>query len=74
MNIRTLRKRVGLKIDDVAIELKCAESSIRNWEKGKTTPKLEIWQVFCLRDLYQCTEAELVEAVKETMLSQQKEK
>ncbi|AFY50563.1 helix-turn-helix domain-containing protein [Aliinostoc sp. HNIBRCY26] len=70
MNLRTLRKRTGLKISDVAIELSCALSSIRNWEKGRTTPKMEVWQVFRLRDLYQCTEDELVQAVKESMLTQ----
>ncbi|HIK03480.1 MAG TPA: helix-turn-helix transcriptional regulator [Trichormus sp. M33_DOE_039] len=70
MNLRTLRKRTGLKISDVAIELNCALSSIRNWEKGITTPKMEVWQVFRLRDLYPCTEEELVQAVRESMLTQ----
>lgn len=67
MNLRALRKRAGLIIRNVARELKCSESSIRNWEKGRTTPMMEVWQVFRLRDLYQCTEAELVQAVKESM-------
>ncbi|OWY63802.1 transcriptional regulator [cyanobacterium TDX16] len=67
MDMRALRERVGLKIIEVASELRCAESSIRNWEKGRTTPKLEIWQVFHLRDLYKCTEQELEQAVIETM-------
>ncbi|HBY75804.1 MAG TPA: XRE family transcriptional regulator, partial [Cyanobacteria bacterium UBA11148] len=56
MNLRALRERAGLIIRHVAMEIKCSESSIRNWEKGRTTPKMEIWQVFRLRDLYQCTE------------------
>ena len=68
-----MRERAGFTILDVASELKCAESSIRNWEKGRSTPKMEIWQVFRLRDLYQCTEEELVQAVKESMLSEQKQ-
>lgn len=71
MDLRALRKRAGLKIADVAHELKCAESSLRNWEKGRTTPKMEVWQVFRLRDLYQCTEEELVQAVKESMHSEE---
>ncbi|MEQ8386385.1 MAG: helix-turn-helix transcriptional regulator [Coleofasciculus sp. A1-SPW-01] len=70
MNLRALRKRAGLIIRNVARELKCSESSIRNWEKGRTTPMMEVWQVFRLRDLYQCTEAELVQAVKESMLEE----
>lgn len=67
MNLRALRQRTGLRISDVAIELDCALSSIRNWEKGRTTPKMEVWQAFCLRDLYQCTEEELMQAVQESM-------
>ena len=70
MNLRALRKRAGLKIADVATELKCAESSIRNWEKGRSTPKMEVWQVFRLRDLYQCTEEELALAAKESIMSE----
>ncbi|MEQ8973854.1 MAG: helix-turn-helix transcriptional regulator [Coleofasciculus sp. C1-SOL-03] len=67
MDLRVLRERAGLRISDVAREIKSAESSIRNWEKGRTTPKMEVWQVFRLRDLYQCTEEELVDAVSESM-------
>ncbi|MCC5634728.1 helix-turn-helix domain-containing protein [Nostoc sp. CHAB 5844] len=67
MNLRVLRQRTGLRISDVAIELDCAMSSIRNWEKGRTTPKMEVWPVFRLRDLYQCTEKELMQAVQESM-------
>jgi transcriptional regulator with XRE-family HTH domain len=45
MNLRALRKRAGLIIRNVARELKCSESSIRNWEKGRTTPMMEVWQL-----------------------------
>jgi transcriptional regulator with XRE-family HTH domain len=69
MNLRALRKRAGLRISDVSNELTCSLSSIRNWEKGRTRPMMQVWQVFRLRDLYQCTEEELVQAVKESMLS-----
>ncbi|HAX78990.1 MAG TPA: XRE family transcriptional regulator [Cyanobacteria bacterium UBA11372] len=71
MNLQDLRKRAGLKIMDVSIELECALSSIRNWEKGRTMPRMQVWQVFRLRDLYQCTEAELVEAIEESMMTQE---
>jgi len=67
MDMKALRERAGLKLIEVATELKCAESSIRNWEKGRTTPKLEIWQVFRLRDLYHCSEEELAQAVNESI-------
>ena len=72
VDLRTLRQRAGLRIVDVAELLKCSQSSIRNWEKGRTTPKLEIWQVFYLRDLYQCTETELKQAVIKSMRSREK--
>jgi len=32
---------------------------------------MEVWQVFRLRDLYHCTEEELVQAAKESMLSEE---
>ncbi len=73
MDLRALRERAGFTVLDVASDLRCAESSIRNWEKGRTTPKMEVWQVFRLRDLYQCTEEELVQAVQESMLSERKQ-
>lgn len=73
MDLRALRERAGLKIVDVARELECAESSIRNWEKSRTLPKMEIWQVFRIRDLYRCTEAELVLAVRKSMPMEKKE-
>jgi putative transcriptional regulator len=67
MDMRDLREKAGLTILDVAHELKCAESSIRNWEKGRTTPKLEVWQVFRLKTLYNCSESELEQASKNSM-------
>jgi putative transcriptional regulator len=72
MDLRALRERAGLRIFDVAKELDCPESSIRNWEKGRTMPRMQVWQVFRLRDLYQCTEAELVQAIEESMMTQEK--
>ncbi|MDY6939062.1 MAG: helix-turn-helix transcriptional regulator [Cyanobacteriota bacterium] len=67
MDLRALRERAGLKVIEVAQTLRCSESSIRNWEKGRTTPKMEVWQVFRLRDVYRCTEAELERAVEISM-------
>ncbi len=31
---------------------------------------MEVWQVFRLRDLYQCTEEELVQAAKKSTLAE----
>ena len=71
MDMRDLREQAGLTILDVAHELKCAESSIRNWEKGRTTPKLEVWQVFRLKALYKCSERELEQAAQNSMAKSQ---
>jgi transcriptional regulator with XRE-family HTH domain len=71
MDLRALRERAGFTAVEVARQLQCSESSIRNWEKGRSTPKMEVWQVFRLRDLYQCTEEELVQAVKESIQTEE---
>lgn len=52
---------------DVASALRCSESSVRNWETGRTTPRLEVWQVFRLLEIYQCTPKELEQAVHNSM-------
>lgn len=64
MDLKALRERAGLRTVDVASTLRCAESSVRNWETGRTTPKMEVWQVFKLLEVYQCTREELVQAVE----------
>lgn len=66
VGMRQLRERAGLTILDVAKQLDCAESSIRNWEKGRSVPKMEVWQVFRMRDLYQCTEDDLKQAAEKS--------
>ncbi|MBW4659288.1 MAG: helix-turn-helix transcriptional regulator [Drouetiella hepatica Uher 2000/2452] len=66
--MKALRERTGLRTIDVAYELKCSESSVRNWEKGRTTPKMEVWQVFRLLEVYQCTREELEQAVRESIV------
>lgn len=67
LELRDLREKVNLTILEVSRELDCAESTIRNWEKGRSVPKLEVWQAFRLRDLYQCSEADLTKAVEKTL-------
>ncbi|MGL5922157.1 helix-turn-helix transcriptional regulator [Chroococcidiopsis sp.] len=59
-----LRKKSGLKAEQVAVELDIAMSTVRNWEQGKTIPKLRIDQFVKLCQLYDCTLEELYKAVK----------
>ena len=67
MNMKQLRLRVKLRTVDVASRIGVAESSVRNWEKGRTIPTLSIDKTAALCQLYQCSIAELAEAVAESM-------
>ncbi|MBW4668422.1 MAG: helix-turn-helix domain-containing protein [Cyanomargarita calcarea GSE-NOS-MK-12-04C] len=66
MNIRQLRERKKLRTVDVASRLDVGESTIRNWEKGRTIPRLRIDQFNDLLVLYDCTFDELWTAVKKS--------
>lgn len=67
MDMKQLRERVKLRTVDVASSIDVAESSVRNWEKGRTIPKLRIDQVGKLLKLYQCNFEELESAVNESI-------
>jgi len=64
MDMKQLRERAGLRTVDVASRIGVGESSVRNWEKGRTIPKLRIDQTGALLRLYGCTFDELEQAVK----------
>jgi len=65
MKLKSLREAAGLRVIDVAHALNCSESTIRNWEHGRSTPKMEAWQAFKLRDLYKVSEEDLTQAIKD---------
>jgi putative transcriptional regulator len=67
MNMKQLRLRVKLRTVDVASRIGVAESSVRNWEKGRTIPTLSIDKTAALCELYQCSIAELDLAVRESI-------
>ncbi len=67
MDMKQLRERLKLRTVDVASRIGVGESSVRNWEKGRTIPKLRIDQIGELLRLYQCSFEELEEAVKESI-------
>ena len=67
MNMKQLRLRVKLRTVDVASRIGVAESSVRNWEKGRTIPTLSIDKTAALCELYQCSIAELAGAVTESI-------
>jgi putative transcriptional regulator len=66
MNIRQLITRLGLRTVDVASYVKIAESTVRNWEYGKTIPKLRLDQIKKLLELYQCSFEELYNAMEKS--------
>ena len=58
-----LRTQVNLRTVDTAYHLGVAESTVRNWESGRTVPKLTFAQVRRLLDLYNCSFEELASSV-----------
>ena len=59
MNLKQLRNQANKKAEEVAVELSIAVSTVRNWEQGKTTPKIRIDQFKTLCQLYNCSFDEL---------------
>jgi DNA-binding transcriptional regulator YiaG len=66
MNMKQLRERKKLRTVDVASKMGISESTVRNWEKGRTIPTLRIDQFEELLNLYGCSFQDLVAAVKES--------
>jgi putative transcriptional regulator len=67
MDMKQLRLRAKLRTVDVASRVGVGESSVRNWEKGRTIPKLTIDKTAALCQLYQCSIEELADAVMKSM-------
>lgn len=44
LDMQQLREQKNLRTIDVAYKLDIAESTVRNWEKGRTIPKLRLDQ------------------------------
>ena len=67
MDMKQLRLRAKLRTVDVASRVGVGESSVRNWEKGRTIPKLTIDKTAALCLLYHCSIEELADAVMKSM-------
>lgn len=61
--MQTLRLNAGLTARFVAQSLDVAESTVRNWDKGRSEPRLKLGQVKKLIELYQCSLDDLLEAI-----------
>jgi transcriptional regulator with XRE-family HTH domain len=66
MDMRYLRERKKLRTVDVASKVGIAESTVRNWEYGKTIPKLRADQFDALLKLYEVSFDELMSALEGT--------
>ncbi|MEA5617515.1 helix-turn-helix transcriptional regulator [Cronbergia sp. UHCC 0137] len=69
MDMKELRERQKLRTVDVASRIGIGESTVRNWEKGRTIPKLRIDQFNQLLKLYQCNFEDLTQAVEKTNIT-----
>ena len=64
--MKELRHRAGLRAEDVAVKLGIAVSTVRNWEQGRTVPKMRVDQFALLCKLYKCSIEELDRATRES--------
>ena len=67
MDMRQLREKSGLRTVDVASVLGLADSTVRNWENGRSVPRFEV--IKPLMKLYNCNFEELDEAISLTKKS-----
>jgi putative transcriptional regulator len=66
MDMRELREKAELSTVEVAFKLKVAESTVRNWDSGRTLPTFSICQVPEVLKLYKCTLEEMATAADES--------
>ena len=67
MNMKELRERADSRAVEVAAEVGVALSTVRNWEQGRTLPKLRLDQYVKLLSLYNCTPEELLAAAHKSI-------
>lgn len=66
VDLKELREQAGLETIDIAYRLRISETTVRNWEAGRTIPKLRLDQFVELCKAYRCSHLQLWEAHQES--------
>jgi len=74
MDLEALRERAGLTRAEVAIRLAISETSVRNWETGRTEPTMTPNKYLEALRLFQCTPEEMATASQTSMNQRHKRK
>lgn len=62
--LRDLRTQAGLRIIDVCVAFDTSESRVRDWEKGRSSPRLD--RVIPLAKLFGVGVVEVLDAIAQT--------
>jgi len=74
MDLEALRERAGLTRAEVAVRLTISETSVRNWETGRTEPTMTPNKYLEALRLFQCTPEEMATASQKSMNQRHKRK
>ncbi len=72
MDMEAIRERAGLTRAEVANRLEISETSVRNWETGRTEPTMTPQRYQELLQILQCTPKELANASEMSLDRRQK--
>jgi DNA-binding XRE family transcriptional regulator len=73
MDMKTLREQASLRTIDVAYRLNVAESTVRNWDTGRTLPTLNPCEMLMLCQMYKVSLEQLA-AIAMSSYEEQKRK
>ncbi len=74
MDMEALRERAGLTRAEVADRLGISETSVRNWETGRTEPTMTPQKYLEILDILKCTPEELAVASDKSISQRHKRK
>ncbi|MEO1372722.1 MAG: helix-turn-helix transcriptional regulator [Cyanobacteria bacterium J06635_10] len=74
MDMQVLRERAGLSRAEVAFRLAISETSVRNWEAGRTEPTMTPKKYWDALRLFKCTPEELAQASEKSINQRHKRK